>query len=114
MLLPNEAEVSCPKCGALPGQPCRTKDGRPGRHAHNARISEWLTWLAQAGTKPVTITLTREGDVEKILGALRLRASMAESDAALNRWFPATAANYDDTAAAYRELATRITEQTEV
>lgn len=112
MLLPNEAEVSCPKCGALPGQPCLTKDGRPGRHAHNSRIAEWIASF-QAGTKPVTITLTREGDVEKILGALRLRASMAESDAALNRLFPATAANYDDTAAAYRELATRITEQTE-
>lgn len=40
--LPHECEVPCPSCGADAGALCRTKDGRPNRNPHNARIRAWL------------------------------------------------------------------------
>lgn len=35
--LPVEADVDCDSCGAKAGEHCRTRDGRKGAHAHNAR-----------------------------------------------------------------------------
>lgn len=40
--LPIEADVPCPSCRADVDQPCTTKDGRPARHAHNARRRAYI------------------------------------------------------------------------
>lgn len=37
-----ETEVACTSCGAAVGEVCRTKDGRPNRNPHNARIKAWI------------------------------------------------------------------------
>lgn len=61
----------------------------------------------------VTITLTRDGDVAKILGALEFMAASTEPDVGLLRslGYKVQAANVNDAVVAVRELATRIREQ---
>jgi hypothetical protein len=55
-------KVACPRCGASPGEPCRTPKGRNAKVPHNERCN---ALVELTGIEPYTVKTTKLSELLK-------------------------------------------------